>query len=335
MGRHSRKRSANLSQGVDQHGERDGPDSAEQRSLSEQRVISIGGASGAHQNIVGSADHGVSEHQRDVRRVAKRLRVSRGATHPLARTFDAFDLDVIFNAPDVLEHITQAGFERIATANLLADPRNVGLVIEGGAFMFAQLEPGIYEANASFLSEYRGAYAKAAIREAASWMFCRTDAVTLFARIPQCNARALIAAKWTGAGYVGTRPGAWPKKDGVTYGASIYQLLIDDFFKAANLIERGLDMLAHLESARWRLAGETDDLISAMITPSLARHVGFAFAMIFAGQIDKGILWYNHYAKMALWPPMGLISREPYLIVAFGVLAQISGDSLVPIKCVI
>jgi len=331
MGKHRRQRRPDLGKSMDQHLVGDGPRIAELGSISERGELPAGGANRNDPLAIVSPDDRLPLDQRDVRRGVKRLRVPRGATHALARTFDAFELDVIFNAPDVFPAITTTGIERISTANLLSDPRNVGMIIEGGAFMFTQIEPGIYETNCSFLTEYRGAYAKSAIKQAIAWMFTHSDAVTLFCRIPLCNAAALIAVKLVGGRNIANRPGAWPK-DGEVYGASIYQLTLDEWFKAGRSSVLGLTVMADLESARKSMLGEADDLINGMATPSLARHVGFAFEMIFAGQFDKGVLWFNHYAKMALWPPMGLIAREPAMIVAFGVLLQITGDSFKAIK---
>src|SRR5882724_9813525 len=77
----------------------------------------------------------------------------------VVRSFDAADINPILNDPSILPSVTIPGIEVIDAAPIVADPRNVLLMAEGGGILFIADEPAIYEVHTNFLPKFRGRHA--------------------------------------------------------------------------------------------------------------------------------------------------------------------------------
>jgi hypothetical protein len=122
------------------------------------------------------------------------------------------------------------------------------------------------------------------------WMFTRTDAVEILTKCPDDNPGARMAASWLGFRERFHRTDAW--KPGV--GISFQALTIDDWY-VRDPEAQGVGHAFHeaLEAAKGAHIHQH---------PEDAAHdqaVGAALMMAYAGQIGKGVAFYNRWARFA------------------------------------
>ena len=242
----------------------------------------------------------------------------------IERTFDAVAVNVILNAEGVREGLATPDIEALDCAAILSDPRNVGFICEGGAVIFAQIDPGIYEVHVAFLPGWRGAYALAAARAAVMAMFMKTDAMTLLFRVPDDNPAARRFFAMLGAGKEFHREYAWPGADGLI-GMSFMALRYEQWvLRQHELIIAGRGFYSQMEFELQRIGS------AAVRLPqdSCAYLYAGAFArMSYAGQLDKAVILYNRFARFAFLPTITLISRSPAVVDFARALIQVKDGS--------
>jgi hypothetical protein len=257
------------------------------------------------------------------------LRPSISRDPELRRSFDAADINPVLNDPSVLPSITVPGIETLDVTALLADPCNVLLATEGGGIIFAQQEPGIYEAHTMFLPAYRGRYAIRFALSACRWMFTHTDCMVLLTRIPSFNLAATQLARLMGATREFDRKAVWPTAAGPV-DMAFWALRYDDWVrKSHTLSESGHEFHEKLKAERDRLGS---------IEPQHAdedchdRYVGACVETIRGGQPEKAIVLYNRWARFSGYAQISMIARNPLLIDIGDALIQVIGDDFKAIK---
>lgn len=249
----------------------------------------------------------------------------------LVRSFDAADINPILNDPEILPSITVPGIDHLDAAPLLADPRNVLLMAEGGGVLFCQLEPGVYEVHTNFQKAFRGRHAVRASLEAYRWMFTHTDCMVLHTRVPAFNKAAARFCKIVGATKEFERKAAWPTNDGLV-DLLFWSLRYDDWVRQTPALKSsGQEFHRKLDEER----------LSRGVDPALLAHpdedchdihVGACVEMIYAGQPDKGIVLYNRWARFSGYGQIALISHAPVLIDIGDALVQVGDHSFKMIK---
>lgn len=131
------------------------------------------------------------------------------------RSFDAWAINSIINHPDVFPFVSLPGMGNIDLAEVIANPRNVLLMAEGGGLIFQDQGGGQYEVHIQFLPEVRGGKALQASREAASWMFTNTDCEIITARVPSGNFAASAMARKVGLRFQYIDRDAWRNAGGL------------------------------------------------------------------------------------------------------------------------
>jgi len=199
----------------------------------------------------------------------------------------------------------------IDVAPLVADPRNVLLMGQGGGVLFQCLEPGLYEAHTQFVPEARGKEAVAAVRDALRWMFTRSDAVEIVTKVPEGNAAALGLVRAIHGQKQFERANAWPTADGLV-GIAYYSLPIITWAgKCEEVAASGHWFHEKLEAAKAATAGAAplhDD------DEAHDRYVGATVEMIAAGQVAKGIAFYNRWARFSGYGPVVVVASNPVVI---------------------
>lgn len=256
-----------------------------------------------------------------------------GLSEPIVtRSFDAADINPIINHPEILPSITVPGIDHLDAAPLLADPRNVLLMAEGGGVLFCQIEPGIYEVHTNFLPEHRGRNAIRSSLAAYRWMFTHSDCMVLHTRVPAFNEAAEKFCGIVGATKEFERKSAWPTKDGAV-DLSFWSLRYDDWARDAKcLIESGQDFHAQLNEER-RRHGYNPEQAAHPDDECHDRYVGACAEMVYGGQPEKAVALYNRWARFAGYGLITLVSRSPVVIDIGDALLQIGDGTFKAVLC--
>lgn len=227
------------------------------------------------------------------------------------RKFTAQEINAVINDPSVYDWVRGPLEGKLDLAPTLSDHRNVLLMGEFGGVLFQQHQPGLYEAHTQVLPPGRGQWAMKMAREALQWMFTKTEAVEVIALVPQGNVGALAMGKRLGFTLEMTKPNGWTFR-GRTIPTDVYSLKLQDWMRTApGMKERGDWFHARLEAEYARLgivhAAHPDD-------DSHDQHVGATAEIIFGGQPQKAIAFYNRWACMAGYAPAAIVALDPLTI---------------------
>ena len=241
----------------------------------------------------------------------------------IEHTADAERVNAIANHPDVRRWVSTDPDLDLDLAMAVADPANITLTGEHGAMLFAFLQHGVYEAHTMVLPAGRGEWALNFVQDCLTWVFCRTGAIELMTRVPKGNLAARALAKAIHGVYCFTNPDGWVQ-DGKAIPADIFSLTIHDWMRTApKLPERGAWFHKRLEEefakGGKREPNHPDDAMHD-------RYVGAAMEMVFGGQPDKAVIFYNRFASMANYVPISVVSRDPVTIDIGNAMIVKSGD---------
>lgn len=129
----------------------------------------------------------------------------------------------IVNTPGVAEWIRGPLETPLDLSSLVLNENNKLLVDETGGFLFVKKgELPLYEVHTQFLPGAQKVLEKA--KEAAFYMFTKTDCIEIMTCVPSINVAARRLTKKMKFEYVGTK-GEWPI-NGVLYPLSYYTLTI-------------------------------------------------------------------------------------------------------------
>ncbi len=204
---------------------------------------------------------------------------------------------------------------------------HVNLMGKHGGMLFVQHQLGFYEEHAHVLPAGRGKWAYGMVVEALHYMFTQTDAVEIWGRVPHGNLRAralmrAIARDFKGAKQFRSERG-WIIDDKIV-PADIYSLTIQEWMRnAPNLVVWGEWFHSKLDEEYRRLGREG-------IQPSNSdanRFIGAAVEMIRGGQPNKGMVFYNRWARMADYTPLTLVNLDPVMINIGDALLELHGSN--------
>lgn len=239
----------------------------------------------------------------------------------IGRHFDAKAINKVVNDPSVAPWVLLKGAGYLDLSDRVRDHRNMLLMLgDDGGCLFEQLgEPGIYEVHIQFLENVRGKVALEFVNSALFWMFTRTDCMEILTRVPQNNEPARMM--------VSLVHGIYEFVEGEFNGHKLdhYALRYNDWLRTAPELESlGAQFHVMLDEEAIRLGVElhTHDPSSFH-----DRVVGATYSMILSGNVDKGIILYNRWARSAGYKTIGLVSREPLVIDAQDFRIVRNGDS--------
>jgi hypothetical protein len=223
----------------------------------------------------------------------------------LRRTMDAAFVNAVANDPTVRPLIGNPDDGPLDFAAFLADPANVALTWEWGAFLFARHDPARYELHTLILPEGRGAGVLPAFADAARWVFTATDASELVTQVAGSNRAAGLMARRAGFRPIFEREGAWHDGSGVTF----FAFGLDDW--------RARDDTLALEGRAFHEALEAAKAAAGSTLPphpddeAHDRAVGAACLMAKAGNPRKAAHTYNRWARFAGYAPAALVAEAP------------------------
>lgn len=230
----------------------------------------------------------------------------------IERSFNADKINEIINHPDIFRLVAKDFSKPLDLTADIQDQNNF-LLVDGdnGGIFFKQHEPTVYEAHTQFLPTVRGASALKSTRQAIHYMFTRTDCMELVTRVPVFNVKATFWARAAGASLDFECKNAWKNDDGA-FDVKYYALRYYDWVRDnPRLMASGHWFHERLEEAKKRM-GATIELHDD--DASHDAHVGAAIEMIFGGQVAKGIVLYNRWARLAGYATVDLISINPLII---------------------
>lgn len=253
----------------------------------------------------------------------------------IRRSFEAAEINVIVNDPSVLPDVTNPGIDNLDLTDLVANPRNVLMMAEGGGIFFIadpEVGSGIYEVHTSFLPPFRGAHAINASLAAYRWMFTHTECMTLQTKVPAFNRKAALAARHVGFEPAFERKSVWPTDKG-DVDLKFYSMPYETWLRkdAPAMIAAGHAFHTQFEAERERLG-----VTAPRNHPDEDCHdlrAGVCAEMVYSGQPEKGVALYNRWARFAGYEQIALVARSPLVVdIGDGVL-MIQDRTFRVIKC--
>lgn len=244
------------------------------------------------------------------------------------RDLSAERANAIVNDPSVRPWVGGSGYLDLAQS--VANPSNYLLMGERGGALFVCLEPGLYEAHTFALPDGRGKEMIAVIKDALRYMFIRTDAVEIVTKVPDGNAGALGLVRAIHGQLQFTREHAWPLGD-TTVSVGYYSLPIMFWAGKCEELSTSGEWFHHkLEHAKVNtpnaaLLHEDDDAHD--------RYVGATCEMIASGQMNKGLNFYNRWARLAGYGPVCQIASNPIVYDIGDALIAVRGADFSVLLC--
>ena len=236
------------------------------------------------------------------------------------RVYDAQELNVVVNDPSVHPWVA-TGPELLDLTAVAQDFRNVVLLAEGGAFVALWQEPGVYEVHTQFVATHRGKGAVLAARDALHYIFTATDAQELLTKVPRNNPAALGLARLCHWRREYEHPRGW-----LGQPCEYWALRYNDWLWTTPSLQTTCDWFhGRLQEECARIGAPFED---HPLDPH-DRPVGATVAMILAGQVEKGLILYARFARVAGYTPMTLCSRVPLVIDIGECLLAVQGEDFV------
>lgn len=243
----------------------------------------------------------------------------------IRRTLDAAFLNSVANHPEVFPWI---GAEKeIDLTDIVSNPANFALVTEYGGWVFVRHDAGTYELHTLILPEGRGRHSLKAWKEAARYMFCRTDAREIVTRVPEHNKGADFAARACGFKERFARVNAFKPLEGPAVNVSFRALTLDDWWPTDTAVaDMGHAFHLQIEAAKGAPNHPDDDTHD--------RAVGATCLMVLSGVYRKAVWFYNRWALLAGYEPIKFLSDAPFLIdIGNGIIVTAIDGRMEIVKC--
>jgi hypothetical protein len=215
---------------------------------------------------------------------------------------------------------------------VVANPANHALEGAHGGWIFVRHGPEIYELHTLIAPAGRGRAAAEEWKQAARYIFTATDAREIVTRVPAHNRGAAVAARICEFRERFWRSDAFCTHTGELVGVSYQALTIDDWWPGDEEAHKaGQVFHAQIETAKALADSALPDHPEDPIHDQAA---GAACLIIAAGNPRKGVWFYNRWAALAGYPPIGLISETPLVIdTGAGVFVQVNQGKMEVIQC--
>lgn len=216
----------------------------------------------------------------------------------IRRTLDPSFLSGIANNPVVRPFLGGEGFLDLAPTIL--DPANFALVADNGGFVMIRHEQGVYEVHSMFLP---GSDAVMAMREGMEYMFTRTDCEKLVTFVPDDNRGAVGIAR-AGNFKPLFRREASPLGPGACMAVDIdcWSQRSDALLLEGEWLHEAFERARVTHGAQWPDHPHDE---------SHNRAAGAASLMVKSGNLEKGVSFYNRWARLAGYPTISIVQINP------------------------
>ena len=223
----------------------------------------------------------------------------------LATQSDIEQIEAIVNDHRIIEGITNDDSVRPLRAAPWLENGNFVLVDDGCCFIAISLGDYRYAVHTNILPEHPG-HAKARLARAAlRYAFVRMPVVEMVTAVPTNNMHVAAFAGWMGFRFRYERPHVWPK-GGHWYGLEFYALGLEEWIEAGHCQKLGATFHHRLEE----LVGRSEHVPD----PMHDCYVGAAVELIQAGQPERAVAVYNHWARCSGYEEVALVSHDPLVI---------------------
>jgi len=222
----------------------------------------------------------------------------------VTREYGAERINRVLNDPSVRPHVGLPDFGPLDFTQLVSDQRNVLLMAgDEGGFFCQHLSPGIYEVHSQFLPASRGRKVVQAAIDAQRFMFCRTDCVEVVTKVPTGNLAATALVRIASMLPLFLHG-----------GAAFYSKPLITWASEAQVSREALETLNIPDETR-------------------AAALGLAIEMAAFGQIEKGLRFYDRFARLTNSLPMTLAATNPLVFDIGEALIALRENALEVILC--
>jgi hypothetical protein len=222
----------------------------------------------------------------------------------VAREYEAERINRVLNDPAVRPHVGLPDFGPLDFTQLVSDQRNALLMAgDEGGFFFQQLSPSLYEVHSQFLPVARGRKVVQAAIDAQRFMFCRTDCVEIVTKVPTGNVAATALVRVASMLPLFSHG-----------GAAFYSKPLITWANEAQVSREAAEILNISDDTR----------VTAL---------GLAIEMAAFGQIEKGLRFYDRFARLTNNLPMTLAATNPLVFDIGEALIALRDNSLEVILC--
>lgn len=230
-----------------------------------------------------------------------------GMLAKIGRERHAKRVNRIINDPSVLPWVQGAQESPIDLTPSIQDQRNILLMGQHGGTLFHQHFAAIYEAHIQVLPAGRGPWCKLMSQASLYWMFCKTDAMEIMARIPTGNPAVRALVKSLSFRKQESVTSGWTY-DGKEISADVFAITLQEWAGTSpGLVERGEWMARKVNKS---LAEPT-----FILQEGQARYLGVLYEMAVCGMPSKGVMLYNRWAAMASSAQIEICSIKPFAVI--------------------
>lgn len=248
---------------------------------------------------------------------------------PVTRTMRADHLNAVANDADVRPWL--GGDGPIDLAATLTNPANLAFVTAHGGFVCVASGGGRFEVHSLFTPDGRGHAAIAAMQAALDYVFATTDATELVTKVPVANAPAAGLARLAGFREAFTARVPWSA--GALVPVQFLSLPIDRWAaRSAAALAHGAWLHAVMDEAK--------AAIGSVVGPHSdeeeihLRMSGAALLLARAGNVAKGVAFYNRWASFAGYPPGRLLREQPDIVdLGEGFVVELRATEMEMLQC--
>ncbi len=232
------------------------------------------------------------------------------------RETEASGINIILNHPEVRPWIADLAEGEIDLSMLVADQNNYLLMGEHGAFFLRLIMEGTYEAHAQVLPAGRGRWARNFTAAGLDWMFGRSNAWEIVARVPggHIASQALVQGMGFRKEFVSPVPCRFRERQ---VPATSWRISIHEWVsRSADLLEKGKTICGFLNMDAFGLGTGVPFLTK---DDYLAQVVATFVDLVKSGLTIKAAYFYNRWALLARHTPISVVSVDPPLFHMEGV----------------
>lgn len=237
----------------------------------------------------------------------------------MIRTFDSTNVNIIANDPDVRPFLGDSG--PLDFTDFCADINNFCIITEcgQGCYLLHNIGNGKYITHTLAMKPARGRPMAELMRDGFKFMFTNTDCVEISTYVPDGNTQA---TKWTN--FAGFRP-TYRREDyfnynGTIVGCQFYTMTIDEWVTRSKECQTAGEEFHEFLEAKLPHDNHPEDITHN-------KFVGFAALCVKSGNVEKGIVKYNEYAKLSGYEAARIISLSPIVInIQSAILQQYNGQ---------